>query len=133
MSVLVDTNVIFDVAKADPKWADWSCEKLSEFEPEDLCVNPVIFAEFCFDCSSLGEADDIIRRFGFSYLEIPRDGLFRASKAFRKYRRNAGGRESLLPDFFIGGHAEADSHSILTRDTKRYRTYFPGVSLICPD
>ncbi|MEO0414653.1 MAG: type II toxin-antitoxin system VapC family toxin [Verrucomicrobiota bacterium] len=132
MSILVDTNIIFDVTKADPIWAEWSEAKLKELESLDLAINPVIFAEFCFDCPSVTDADRIIRLFGFSYLEMPRDGLFRASQAFRKYRKNGGGKQSILPDFFIGGHAESNSLSILTRDTNRYRTYFPNVTLICP-
>lgn len=37
-----------------------------------------------------------------------------------------------LPDFFIGGHAEAAGISLLTRDTKRLSTYFPAVRPICP-
>lgn len=33
---------------------------------------------------------------------------------------------------FIGAHAEAEGLTLLTRDAKRYRTYFPKVKLICP-
>jgi len=38
----------------------------------------------------------------------------------------------VLPDFFIGAHAEITRWSILTRDIGRYRTYFPDVDLIAP-
>ena len=35
-------------------------------------------------------------------------------------------------NFVVGGHAEAVGISLLTRDTRRLITYFPGVTLICP-
>lgn len=43
-----------------------------------------------------------------------------------------GSRTSGLPDFFIGAHAQTLGIAILTRDPGRYKTYFPGVALICP-
>ena len=46
----------------------------------------------------------------------------------------AGGiRTGVLPDFFIGAHAKVMQWPILTRDVRRYRTYFPDVELITPN
>lgn len=55
-----------------------------------------------------------------------------AGKVFLDYRRNQGPRPSALPDFFIGAHAAVAELTLLTRDTARYRTYFPTVELIAP-
>ena len=38
----------------------------------------------------------------------------------------------VLPDSYIGAHAEVDGLAILTRNVRRYRTYFPTVSLNAP-
>jgi hypothetical protein len=38
----------------------------------------------------------------------------------------------VLPDFFIGAHAVVKGISLLTRDARRYRTYFPTIILIAP-
>jgi len=62
----------------------------------------------------------------------PTAGLFAAGQAFRKYRAAGGLRSNVLPDFFIGGHAQATRSPILTRDTRPYRAYFPDVALIAP-
>jgi len=132
MSLLVDTNILIDVLTDDPTWADWSEEALLRHAGDDPIVNPAIFAELCFGCDSLGEAENIVRQFGLGYSETPRDGLFRAAKAFAQYKNNGGTKDFVLPDFFVGGHAEAASLKILTRDEGRYRTYFPNVTLICP-
>ena len=132
MSVLVDTNVIIDVLTDDPQWADWSIEQLEANAGTGLTINPVVYAELCFGSPSVDFVDDVVRRLALIYQEIPRQGLFRAAKAFARYKGRKGTKTSVLPDFFIGGHAEATGIPLLTRDTKRLSTYFPSVTLICP-
>ena len=132
MPVLVDTNVIVDVLTDDPQWADWSLAQLEANSGAGLIINPVVYAELCFGSPSMDFVDDVIRRFALVWQEIPRQGLFRAAKAFARYRARKGTKTSVLPDFFIGGHAEAANLALLTRDTKRLGTYFPGVVLLSP-
>jgi predicted nucleic acid-binding protein len=43
-----------------------------------------------------------------------------------------GGKSNVLADFFIGAHAAVKKLPLLTRDAKRYRSYFPSVELIVP-
>ncbi|MBM4164838.1 MAG: type II toxin-antitoxin system VapC family toxin [Lentisphaerae bacterium] len=132
MAILVDTNVIIDVLTDDPAWAEWSIAQLEGHSDSGLVINPVVYAELCFGSPSTEFVDDVVRKFGLNYQEIPRQGLFRAAKAFGRYRTRRGTKTSPLPDFFIGGHAEAAGIPLLTRDTNRMSTYFPGVRLICP-
>ena len=66
-------------------------------------------------------------------LQFSRSALFMAGQQFRAYRaRSESPRTSLLPDFLIGAQAAILGLPILTRDTRRYRTYFPTVHLITP-
>ena len=55
-----------------------------------------------------------------------------AGKAFFAYRQRGGERRSPLADFYIGAHAAVRGYQLLTRDSTRYRTYFPTVKLIAP-
>ena len=64
---------------------------------------------------------------------MPRPALFLAGRAFLKYRRARGTRTNVLADFFIGAHASVLGCGILTRDGRRYRSYFPRVPLVTPD
>jgi len=132
MPVLVDTNVIVDVLTDDRRWADWSVEQLEANADSGLIINPVVYAELCFGSPSIDFVDDVVRRFALTYQEIPRKGFFWAAKAFAQYKGRKGEKTSVLPDFFIGGHAQAADISLLTRDTKRLSAYFPSVRLICP-
>ena len=44
--VLVDSNVLLDIATGDPKWAPWSSRALAECaEYTALVINPIIYAE----------------------------------------------------------------------------------------
>jgi predicted nucleic acid-binding protein len=38
----------------------------------------------------------------------------------------------MVGDFFIGAHTLAAGLPLLTRDARRYRSYFPAVALITP-
>jgi len=62
----------------------------------------------------------------------PKRALFLAGKAFKRYRASGGTRTGVLPDFFIGAHAEVEVLTILTRDARRYAQYFPKVNVIAP-
>ena len=132
MAILVDTNVLIDVLTDDKQWAEWSLKQLEKYSKHGLMINPVVYAELCFGCPSSSFVDDIVKRFALGYHEIPRKGLFRAAKAFEQYKARQGTKVSVLPDFFIGGHAEVANVALLTRDTKRIATYFPTVHIISP-
>jgi predicted nucleic acid-binding protein len=68
----------------------------------------------------------------FQMLEIPKEALFLAGKAFLQYRKNSGSRSSPLLDFYIGAQAAVMNMDLITQDESRYRTYFPTVILITP-
>ncbi len=132
MPVLVDSNVVLDIVNDDPVWADWSDGQVTRLQPTGLLVNPMIYAELCAGSDTASEVDGILDQLKLDYQELSREALFLAAKAFLKYRKRGGTKTSPLPDFFIGAHAEAMGIPILTRDSARYKTYFPSVPLICP-
>ena len=133
MPILIDSNIILDVVTDDPIWADWSDEAITQHQTRGLIVNPIIYAELCTGAASASEVDELLESLKLGIQEIPREGLFLSAKAFLQYRRQGGTKISTLPDFLIGGHAEALGIPILTRDTSRYQTYFPKVKLFCPE
>ncbi|MCP1474634.1 putative nucleic acid-binding protein [Pseudomonas sp. EB276 TE3739] len=131
--VLVDTNVLIDVLEDDPVWAEWSIQQLrSQSLIHDLVINPVVYAELSQTFSSFETLDEVVNQLGLVVQEIPRPALFLAGKAFVRYRKVGGGKHNVLADFFIGAHAAVKKLPLLTRDSKRYRNYFPSVQLITP-
>jgi predicted nucleic acid-binding protein len=131
--VLVDTNVLIDVLEDDPVWADWSIQQLrAQSQIHDLAINPIVYAELSQAFSTFEALDKAVTELGLLMLEIPRPALFLAGKAFVRYRKVGGGKTNVLADFFIGAHAAVKGLTLLTRDAKRYRSYFPSVELIVP-
>ena len=131
---LVDSNVILDLLTEDPVWADWSETILSEYGfSNDLCINPFIYTEISIRFERIEDLEKAIELAAFRLLEIPKEALFLAGKAFLNYRKNRGRKASPLPDFYIGAHAAVARLPVITRDPGRIGTYFPTVELIAPD
>ncbi len=132
--VLVDSNVIFDVLKPGSEWQAWSESALSRAASRGLVlVNPMVYAEISARFERASEVDHLLEQVGLGRDDLPWSAAFLAGRAYQAYRKRGGERRSPLPDFFIGAHAAVRRYTLLTRDARRYRTYFPSVNLICPD
>ncbi|MCX7139510.1 MAG: type II toxin-antitoxin system VapC family toxin [Proteobacteria bacterium] len=132
--LLVDTNVLVDVLENDPEWADWSIGQLrAQAKIQRLAINPIIYSELSLTFSTVEALDRTIDSLGLTMIDVPRPALFLAGKAFLRYRRQGGTKSNVLGDFFIGAHAAVSGHAILTRDTRRFASYFPSVKLVTPD
>ena len=130
---LVDSNVILDIFLDDPNWADWSESTLSAYSLyTPLFINSIIYTEISVGFEKIEELELALQKGGFQMLDIPKEALFLAGKVYLDYRKGKGIKMSHLPDFYIGAHAAVCRYRLLTRDVRRYRTYFPSLSLIAP-
>lgn len=131
--LLVDTNVLIDVWQNDPLWVDWSAQQLnSQAKVHQLAINPIIYGELSVSFSTYELLEEAVNDLALQWMEIPRPALHLAGKAFSRYRQAGGTKGNVLADFFIGAHAAVARVPILTRDRRRYATYFPSVQLITP-
>ncbi len=130
---LVDSSVMLDVLTADPTWAQWSEDALAQARDGGrLVINPIVYAEVSIGFDRIEDLDDAVPVGDFEREPLPYQAGFLAGKAFLAYRKRGGRRRSPLPDFYIGAHAVLRNYRLLTRDTARYRTYFPSVELLSP-
>lgn len=131
--ILIDSNILFDLLSEDPNWYRWSASAVAVAASEsELAINPVIYAETSVRFKTPKEFDEFFPPNEFRREPLPYAAAFLAAKAHLAYRRSGGIRTSTLPDFFIGAHAAVSGFRLLTRDAKRYKTYFPSVELIAP-
>lgn len=134
MATLVDTNILVDLAMVGSGWHGWSRRKMLDvFKDGPVLINPIIYSEFSVRYDDVDEVDRLLPQDEFRRENLPWPAAFAAAAAFRLYRRAGGGRERILPDFFIGAHAAIRGYRILTRDPSGYRSYFPSVDLITPE
>ncbi len=130
---LVDSNVILDVFTEDAAWLDWSAAMLERAVAEGpVIINPLVYAEVATHFAGIEDLDEALPASFYRRVPLPWDAAFLAGQCFVKYRRRGGARRSPMPDFYIGAHAAVADLTLLTRDPKRYRAYFPTLRLIAP-
>jgi predicted nucleic acid-binding protein len=131
---LVDSNVLLDVVTDGQTWAAWSQTQLERAALRGpLVINNVIYAEISTRYATVDAVDSMLVDLNIGIAVIPRTALFLAGKAYLRYRAAGGMRTGVLADFAIGAHAAVEEVPLLTRDTRRYRNYFPTVVLITPE
>ena len=131
--VLVDSNVLFDLAMDDANWAEWSAQAVAECaEHSELIINPIIYAELSVSFATIEALDAALPRAVYQREPLPWEAGFLAGKCYLAYPRRGGTRTSPLPDFYIGAHAAVRNLALLTRDAKRYRTYFANLEILHP-
>lgn len=134
LGVLVDANVLIDIATDDPNWSAWATEALLEAgNGARLIINPIIYSEISVAFDRIEDLDQLLPESIFVREDLPWDAAFLAGKAHLAYRRRGGSRTTTLPDFFIGAHAAVREYAVITRDHARFETYFPTLEVISPN
>ena len=132
-ATLVDSNVILDLLTEDPEWFTWSSEALEEQAEESvLVIDPIIYAEVSIRFDRVEDLESALPTSLFRRDSLPWEAGFLAGKCFLAYRQRGGSKRSPLPDFYIGAHAAVSGMVLLTRDSARYRTYFPTLDIRSP-
>src|SRR5262245_34865166 len=132
-STLVDSNVLIDLFDETSEWCAWSDAMLTACARRGpLVINPIVFAEVAAGFDSI---DDVNAALPAAYLRresLPWEAAFLAGRAFVRYRQRGGRTPAPLPDFYIGAHAAVSGYTLLTRDARRYRHYFPKLRIVAP-
>ncbi len=132
--ILVDSNVIIDLISKAPIWGAWSRDAVAEAaDGNALAINPIIYAEVSVGFATVNELEEVLGPVEFRRLPLPYEAGFLAGKAHLDYRRRGGLRSSPMPDFYIGAHAAVSGLTLLTRDRRRYASYFPTLRIIAPE
>jgi predicted nucleic acid-binding protein len=131
---LIDSNILIDIFGGDPRWSKTSIAALVDCAKRGpIAINDIIYAELGAGFESKDQLDREIDAIGATIARPSKEALYLAGQAFRRYRAAGGTRVNVLADFFIGAQASAEGWPILTRDAKRYRTYFSDVEIIMAD
>ena len=132
-ATLVDSGVLLDVITGDRQWADWSAMHIAAaLDAGRVVINPLIYAEVSVGYQTIEELNELLPGSEYEREPLPWAAGFAAGKAFLRYRRGGGDKRSPMPDFYIGAHALVARYRLLTRDVRRYRSYFPALDIIGP-
>jgi predicted nucleic acid-binding protein len=132
--MIIDSNIVIDLLQADDdQFAKASLECFAYHSARSRTyVNHVIIAETASRTDDRAGYERWLVDQRIRILPFDTGDAFRAGAAFLAYRHNGGPRTSILPDFLIGAQAAVRGWPILTRDPKRFASYFPEVELIDP-
>jgi predicted nucleic acid-binding protein len=90
-AVMIDSNVLLDLATEDPLWYSWSAAALeSAADRFRLVINAVIYAEVSVRYSRIEDLDVALPKSMFEREPIPYEAAFLAGKSFLSYRRRGG-------------------------------------------
>jgi predicted nucleic acid-binding protein len=134
MTTFIDTSVLIDVAAEESAHHAWSVDRLNDARARGpVIVSDIVYCEFAVTIPEQDAVDETLGRLDLERCGYTDAALYRAARAFKAYRENGGPRENLLPDFLVGALADTEGVAVLTRDSRRIRTYFPDVEVIEPD
>ena len=132
-TTLVDSNVLLDIAYDSAEWGDWSASMIATAAQSGrVVINPLVYADVSVGYERLEDLDAAIPADYYIREALPWAAAFMAGRVFLQYRRRGGTRRSPMPDFYIGAHAAIAGYTLLTRDPRRYREYFPKLRIIAP-
>jgi hypothetical protein len=131
---LLDTNVLVDLIGPPSPWLFWTTAAVgAAVETGPLAINPVIYAELAAGAPDPDELEAALAPFDLRRLPLPYEAAYLAGRALAEHHRRGGTRASPLGDFYIGAHAAVADLSVITRDPRPYRGYFPSVRVIAPE
>ncbi len=131
--IYVDTNVMIDVMHGG-SWSEWSLAALANARLlSAVVIGPIVFGELAGNGAALESIESALDSLGVRTVAMDAVAGHRAGTAHHAFRSRGGGREKILADFLIGGHASALGATLLTRDPRWYRRYFPELELITPE
>ena len=133
--IFADSNILIDIIERDPSWHDWSVGQMGEASRAGrVVINHIVFAEIAPYAGELDAVHAYLDAMGVEMEPLCDLSAYAAGSAFRAYRRrhDKSAPKAILADFLIGGHAATLGATILTRDPRFYRSYFPDVPLITP-
>jgi predicted nucleic acid-binding protein len=132
-ATLVDSNVLLDILTEDDEWFEWSADRLTDAASAGpIVINPIIYAEVSPRFERIEDLDEALPTDYYRRVPLPWEAAFLAGQCFVTYRRRGGERRSPMPDFYIGAHAAVAGLTLLTRDARRYRHYFPTLRIVAP-
>jgi predicted nucleic acid-binding protein len=137
--ILTDSNVIIDARTGASPFHQWAEEVIADaLSTDGMALNAIVLAELCVGQKDPKSIETELKAKGLSIIDVPAAASAICGKAYARYRlarrRSGGGGtpRTPLPDFFIGAHAELMGWKLATRDSERFRLYFPNVKLIEP-
>ena len=134
MITAVDSSVIIDVLEPDPEYGPASREALRHCLREgSMAACDVVWAEVATAFGhAQAQAVAALREIGIAYSPMTEQSALRAAEYWHRFRKRSAGKDHIVADFLVGGHALVQADRLLTRDRGVYRDCFKPLKLVTP-
>ena len=133
MITALDTNVLLAILLPSDQFFESSVNAVEQATVSgSLVVCDQVYAELSVHFDNQADCDEFLDDNEIRLESLSREALFLASRVWRNYRRQGGRRERILPDFFVGAHAQLQTSQLVSRDRGFYKKMFPALALIDP-
>ena len=133
MITAIDSNILLDILVPNENFYEVSANALQDAATDgSLVVSDIVYAELCIHFDTRRECDSFFESNEIRVQALTREAHFLASRAWRTYRQQGGGRTRILADFLIGAHAQKQATRLVSRDRGFYRKLFPSLNLHDP-
>jgi predicted nucleic acid-binding protein len=130
----VDTNILIDILEPDPIFGPASRDALKKCLQEgSLVACDIVWAEVATAYGhAIEKLRDALEQMHIVYSPMSQPATLEAAKCWYRYRSKHKGRDRIVADFLIGGHALKQANRLLTRDRGFYRQYFRSLKIVKP-
>jgi predicted nucleic acid-binding protein len=119
----VDTSVLIAIAKGEPGAAAWVDLLIRARSDSEIIICDVVAAEYFAVLMDAAKFRRTLRDLGVAFSPTSLGAAQLAGRIFKRYRRQGGPREHLIPDFLIGAHAAEQADAIAAIDRGYLRRY----------
>lgn len=134
MTAFVDTCILISLLDDQDKNHLWSVAEISKRKRSGpMIICDIVYCEASIAMNSNQELDEALDAWGIERLAESDSALFRAGRAFKKYKEdNKGPKLGVVPDFLIGAVAEVNAAPLISSNRKDFTGYFPAVKIVSP-
>jgi len=132
VTTAVDTSVLIAIAKGEPGADAWVDLLIRARADGDLIICDVVAAEYFAALMEAVKFRRTLRDLGIVFSTTSLAAAQLAGRMFKRYRRQGGPREHLVPDFLIAAHAVEQADGIAAIDRGYLRRYFPRLKVLSP-
>lgn len=134
MTTLFDTSALLAALKPTEPHHKWSISQLNTCKLKGpVVISDIVYCELSVGMAKQADLDAAVTLLAVERLPGSDAVLFRAGKAYEKYKKKRGANKTnVLPDFLIGAAAEVANVPLVTANPKDFVGYFPSLVLIQP-
>lgn len=130
MITAVDSSVLLAIFNAESEGERWLNALIQARREGRLILCEIVYAEIAPAFDERGLLDQRLASMGISLVPINSASAWQAGITFRRYRKEGGPRDYMIPDFIIAAHGLCQADRLAAIDRGYLRRWFEDLPLM---